>query len=345
MKTLIASCLAAIVGGAVQPGPVMAHGPTGKSRLQGQVSCELRKLRQVSEQRIESPDFSHGLKERLAHSYDFNVTLEADDLNTAFTLNANEIARALRSGKDLAANGKPDAQAYNPVRTKPRWFRGKGAPTSLSEVVAIGIGSCPLIYEASRAAKLYEPCTLPPEMQQGKACAKKLIFAIRLVSSDTYGLSDAAKLSQFAATVAALKDPKNASAYAAAASTETVRKSTANSDDVEVVKFLVGDDKRNLWAARRVTSIPIPTLSTIYGGIFECYSMDDLLGPTVVDVGMEPYSAQHPYCSQSYVLCFPLFDRSGRTQITKEVKSLTIHMVCKTGEQIAVFNLTNRGLK
>ena len=269
-----------------------------------------------------------------------DVTARESDCHPVFRVDKGDYERAMAQGADLAKHGKSEEEAYSRTTVTPKWTRGGGAPTGDSRVRAVGIGTAPITYQAAHSAKLYEAANLPQSVVQGEACVHNLFFDVYLKSKDTWGPTEAARLSAIVALANALKDPKNAQYYADQILKDVELKSKANPLDTNVLKFVIEDDRGHQWPVAQSDDLPKRTVGTLYG---LTPSTDQ--GPVANLTKTEEYSEQHPCVVQVYAINFPLFDAEGNALIGKDVKRLTLHMVTERGEQTAVFDLGKKGLK
>jgi len=264
-----------------------------------------------------------------------DVVLHGEALNSAFRFTSEDFIRAVEKGKQLAQRGKNIDEVYKPVAQMPRGVKGEKGKSHESAVYCTTLNAIDLTAAAFKATNNYEslqPLTL--SLSNG-GYANHVHFFVSLVSVPKVGtrVFDQNRL--------------------------------AGTDDVQVIKFVLTDDKGNILNPLNVDSAGgVQSGAINFFGVNRFNHVDtsqtntnanayayDSNGDSGNAFGtgtrtttrswteFVPWSESHPYFSATYNVDFPLFDASGQPLIKTDAKSITLHMITPNGEKQVTYDL------
>jgi hypothetical protein len=138
---------------------------------------------------------------------------------------------------------------------------------------------------------------------------------------------------------------------------------TADSDDVQVTRFVLTDDKDNVYYASDTSASEVKSGTEQFSGVGVIQHTDTSqvntsgsataygTGGTVQAYGNStstgtyhyneyiPWSQSHPYYEARYTVSFALFDKDGKPVIKNDVKKITLHIIKPNGEQQVEYEL------
>jgi len=264
-----------------------------------------------------------------------DVVLHGETLNPAFRFTGEDFIRAVEKGKQLAQKGKSIDEVFKPVAQMPRGVKGEKGKSHESTIFCTTLNAVDLTASAFKATNNYEPLQPPPSGLSSGGYAKQVHFFVSLVSVPKMGAS--------------IFD----------------RNRLAGVDDVQVTKFVLTDDKGNIFDPLDVASANgVQSGSVDFSGVNRFNHVDtsqtntnanayayDSNGNSVNASGMGtrtttmnwteyvPWSESHPYFSATYNVDFPLFDASGQPLIKTDAKSITLHIITPNGEKQVTYDL------
>ena len=259
------------------------------------------------------------------------LVLRFHDLNPAFLLSPQQIDAAIARGQSLAKNGKPFQEVVKDNQQMPQGVKGEKGKSHESRVTCLSLNAITFAIQAYNATNKYEP--LPPS-QPGGLFTRAVTFDVLLNSVPKV------KTRRFE------------------------RERRANADDVQVDKFVLTDDKGNVYNSQGSSSAGVQSGMDDFSGISRIYHQETsqvnanssasiygnhggyingsgTTNGTVTTDWYEtiPWSESHPYYSARYTVRFPLFDKDGQPLIRADAKSMTLHIITPNGEKDATFEL------
>ena len=261
-----------------------------------------------------------------------STPVHPENLNDAFKLRAAEVEKAIQKGQDLAKRGKTFGDIYNDNRQMPVGVKGEKGRSHESGVVCYSLNGVLFEIQAFKAATNYDPV---PEHPFGDIFARHVSFLVNLRSVPKVGL------------------------------TVFGRNRFAGKDDVQVTKFVLTDDKGNVINTEQSNSLNgIQTGSVGFSGVNALPHVNtsqttssanvhafDSNGDSANAYGTGtstttqfqteyiPWSVSRPYYSATYQVIFPLFDAQGQALITRNAKTITLHIITPNGEKQVSYDL------
>ncbi len=250
------------------------------------------------------------------------------DLHPAFILSPKRIESAIRRGQRMAKEGKTEEDIAKINAQLPRGIKGEKGRSHESRVTCRSLDAAEWVARSYRAAAAYEPLKVDDKILRDGTFLTAVEFEVSLVSMP--------------------------------------RGQWAAQGDVAVEKFVLTDDRgRIIQPAEAVTTSPVYQGTVTHSSVTavsETVDATTVALATTTDVKTEdgkttsvtttgeststqvrteyrPWSADYPYYSAKYTVRFPLFDTVGRPLVTRETKTITLHIITGTGERIAAYKL------
>lgn len=264
-----------------------------------------------------------------------DVVLHGEALNPAFRFTGEDFTRAVEKGKQLAQKGKDINEVFRPVAQMPRGVKGEKGKSHESAVYCTTLNAVDLTAAAFKAANNYESLQPLTSGLTNGGYANHVHFFVSLVSVPKVGTR--------------VLDQNR----------------VAGTDDVQVTKFVLTDDKGNILNPLNVDSAGgVQSGAMNFSGVNRFNHVDtsqtntsanayayDSNGDSANAFGTGtrtttrswteyvPWSESHPYFSATYNVDFPLFDASGQPLIKTDAKSITLHIITPNGEKQVIYDL------
>lgn len=284
-----------------------------------------------------------------------SIPYDATDLHPAFKLDPDTFHAVVKKGQELGQKTKKPDKFYEQFRKDVYWQKGRKGKADAAAFVYDFYGDFYLI-KAFEAGRKYETVEAHPAIKDGQSTyLKDLEISIVLRSYPKVGLTRAEEIANV--FIEAGNDPD--------AKIQRHVLAEANPNEVEVVKFVLDDNKGNFYAASQSESTKrdgettfrgvesVQSRETVSTNVSGSGSTFDRSGASTTfvnanarstfrRVSLVPYSSDHPYFQSDYTVRFPLFDEKGKPLITKDHKKMTLRIITPNGEMSVDYDLSPR---